>query len=220
MAGTFRSNGVEHKARFLDKITGKFSDFAALSVLLVVIFFAFFQQGGSTALASENPYIGEIMFFGGNFCPRGWAVADGTTLKVENHNALFSLYGNRYGGDGVDTFALPQLPMPDDENVGPLYCVSLMGSLPSEENLDGYRSGDYEPFIGEIVLFAANFCPAGWAPTQGDFFAIPVNTALFTILGLMYGGDGVNSFALPDLPPPVSSKLRYCIAFKGVYPSR
>ena len=56
-----------------------------------------------------------------------------------------------------------------------------------------------QPFIGEIMLFAGNFAPRGWATCDGQLLAINTNTALFSILGTMYGGNGVSTFGLPDL---------------------
>jgi microcystin-dependent protein len=56
-----------------------------------------------------------------------------------------------------------------------------------------------EPFIGQITLFAGNFAPRGWAFCQGQLLAIAQNTALFSILGTTYGGNGQTTFALPDL---------------------
>ena len=56
-----------------------------------------------------------------------------------------------------------------------------------------------EPFIGEIILFAGNFAPRGWALCNGQILAISQNTALFSILGTTYGGNGQTTFALPDL---------------------
>lgn len=56
-----------------------------------------------------------------------------------------------------------------------------------------------EPMIGEVKLFAGNFAPRGWALCQGQLLPISQNTALFSILGTMYGGDGRTTFALPDL---------------------
>ena len=55
------------------------------------------------------------------------------------------------------------------------------------------------PFIGEIVGFAGNYAPRGWALCDGQLLAINSNTALFSILGTTYGGDGRTTFALPDL---------------------
>lgn len=56
-----------------------------------------------------------------------------------------------------------------------------------------------DPFIGEIRIFAGNFPPKGWAFCDGTLLQIRQNTALFAILGAAYGGDGKNTFALPDL---------------------
>src|SRR6187399_1257120 len=56
-----------------------------------------------------------------------------------------------------------------------------------------------EPFLAEIVMFAGNFAPRGWAFCQGQILAISQNTALFSLLGTTYGGNGQTTFALPDL---------------------
>lgn len=56
-----------------------------------------------------------------------------------------------------------------------------------------------EPFIAEIRLFAGNFAPTGWAFCLGQLLPISQNTALFSLLGTYYGGDGRTTFALPDL---------------------
>lgn len=56
-----------------------------------------------------------------------------------------------------------------------------------------------EPFIGEIRVFAGNFAPRGWAQCNGQLLPIAQNTALFSLLGTYYGGDGRSTFALPDL---------------------
>ncbi|MEM7110833.1 MAG: tail fiber protein [Chloroflexota bacterium] len=55
------------------------------------------------------PFIGEIRMFGGNFAPRGWALCNGQLLQVSQNDALFSLLGTIYGGDGRRTFGLPDL---------------------------------------------------------------------------------------------------------------
>ncbi|HYM01971.1 MAG TPA: tail fiber protein [Stellaceae bacterium] len=56
-----------------------------------------------------------------------------------------------------------------------------------------------EPFIGQLMAFAGNFAPRGYAQCQGQILPISQNTALFSILGTTYGGDGRTNFALPDL---------------------
>lgn len=56
-----------------------------------------------------------------------------------------------------------------------------------------------EPMLGEILVFAGNFCPRGYRLANGDLIDIADNQSLYSILGTMYGGDGRNNFALPDL---------------------
>src|SRR6478672_10112699 len=56
-----------------------------------------------------------------------------------------------------------------------------------------------EPFLAEIIMFAGNFAPRGWAFCQGQILSIAQNTALFSLLGTTYGGNGQTTFALPDL---------------------
>jgi microcystin-dependent protein len=56
-----------------------------------------------------------------------------------------------------------------------------------------------DPFIGEIRMTGFNFAPVGWALCDGQLLAISGNDALFALIGTTYGGDGQNSFALPDL---------------------
>jgi microcystin-dependent protein len=56
-----------------------------------------------------------------------------------------------------------------------------------------------EPFLGTIIIFAGNFAPRGWAFCNGQLLPINQNTALFSLLGTQYGGNGQTTFALPDL---------------------
>lgn len=57
----------------------------------------------------SEPFVGEVRMFAGNFAPRGWAFCDGQLLAVSQNDALFSLLGTIYGGDGRTTFGLPDM---------------------------------------------------------------------------------------------------------------
>jgi microcystin-dependent protein len=57
----------------------------------------------------SQPFVGEIRMFGGNFAPVGWAACDGALLAIAQNDVLFALIGTTYGGDGQQTFALPDL---------------------------------------------------------------------------------------------------------------
>jgi microcystin-dependent protein len=56
-----------------------------------------------------EPYLGEIRLFGGNFAPRGWVMCDGQLLSIAENDTLYVLLGTAYGGDGVNTFGVPDL---------------------------------------------------------------------------------------------------------------
>jgi len=56
-----------------------------------------------------DPYLGEIRIFAGNYAPRDWALCDGSLLSIAQYNALYSIIGITYGGDGKTTFKLPDL---------------------------------------------------------------------------------------------------------------
>lgn len=72
--------------------------------------------------------------------------------------------------------------------------------------------------LGEVKYFAGNFSPRGWAFCNGAMLPIAPNTALFSILGTTYGGDGRTTFALPKIEDLNGCKA--IIALDGVYPSR
>lgn len=80
-----------------------------------------------------------------------------------------------------------------------------------------------EPFIGEIALFPYSFAPRNWARCDGSLLSIQANTALYSLLGTQFGGDGRETFALPKLqsvPTQGDDGVGYFIALQGVYPSR
>jgi microcystin-dependent protein len=215
------------------------------------------NDDGTDRTSSDTPYLGEVDLFAGNFAPRGWAACDGQILAIAQNQALFSLLGTTYGGDGRTTFALPdlrgrvpvgprtglglterylgekggtetvtlteaQMPshnhtLPDPyvsettgntgggeshDNMQPYlgmnYAIALQGIYPSRNDDGTVRSGA-DPFIGEVGLFANNFAPRGWAFCDGQLLDISQNTALFSLLGTTYGGDGRTTFGLPDL---------------------
>jgi microcystin-dependent protein len=75
------------------------------------------------------------------------------------------------------------------------YIIAEQGIYPSR---DGGGSAE-EPLLGQINLFAGNFAPGGWAFCDGQLLAISQNTALFSLLGTTFGGNGQTDFALPNL---------------------
>lgn len=78
-----------------------------------------------------DPFIGQIIMFGGNFAPRGWALCDGQLLPISSNTSLFSILGTIYGGDGRTTFKLPDLRgrSPIHEGQGPGLSNFPLGSF-------------------------------------------------------------------------------------------
>ena len=78
-----------------------------------------------------------------------------------------------------------------------------------------------EAFIGTVQLFAFSYAPAGWYACDGAVLPIAVNQALFALIGTTYGGDGVSTFALPDLrgKAPLDG-LGYYLCANGIWPPR
>src|SRR5499427_9170826 len=70
-------------------------------------------------------------------------------------------------------------------------CLGFSRRRPKEKNMD--------PFVAEIRIFPFNFAPKGWAFCDGQILPLSQNTALFSLLGTTYGGDGKSNFALPNM---------------------
>jgi microcystin-dependent protein len=117
----------------------------------------------------------------------------------------FDPLGERLGSPTV-TLSNPQVPNGFTSGVQPFenhepslalnYIIALNGIFPSRD------SGSVDPnvpFLGEVMAFAGDFAPSGWALCQGQLLSIAQNQALFALLGTTYGGDGRTTFALPDL---------------------
>ncbi|KAJ3109932.1 hypothetical protein HK100_003212, partial [Physocladia obscura] len=93
-------------------------------------------------------------------------------------------------------------------------------NLATNTTLARISKRDSTPFLGEISLVAFDFAPVGWEPAQGQLLSIEEYTALFALLGTTYGGDGRQTFALPNLDYIRPCGLQYIIALVGIFPSR
>lgn len=84
-----------------------------------------------------TPYVGEIRMFGGNFAPLGWAFCNGSLLSISENEALFTLIGTTYGGDGETTFAVPDLRgrLPVHQGAGPDGTTYSVGQSGGEERV-------------------------------------------------------------------------------------
>jgi microcystin-dependent protein len=103
-----------------------------------------------------EPFIAEIRLFAGNFAPRGWAFCEGQLLSIAHNQALFSLLGTMYGGDGRTTFGLPDL-----RGRVPVH--------PTATNRIGQRSGGIDVSVGHDAKTTATLSLNYVIALQGIF---------------------------------------------------
>jgi microcystin-dependent protein len=90
--------------------------------------------GASPAAAQVEPFVAQTFTFAGNFCPKGWAPMNGQLLPINQNQALFSLLGTTYGGNGQTTFALPTAkPTFTATGATMTQCIALVGIFPPRE---------------------------------------------------------------------------------------
>src|SRR4051812_45959702 len=84
-----------------------------------------------------DPYLATIAIFAGNFAPVGWAYCDGTLLSISHNDALYNLLGTTFGGDGINTFALPDLRgrVPIHQGQGPEFENYVIGQQGGTESV-------------------------------------------------------------------------------------
>lgn len=170
----------------------------------------------------SEPFVGEIRMFAGNFAPRGWAFCDGQLLAVSQNDALFSLLGTIYGGDGRTTFGLPDLRgrIPIHAGHGPGLSERRLGAKGGAEKVTltvnqlpshGHRAQGTDDLN-------TNLDPEGRVPghpvrniyrNPGDQSATMSSEAITHV-----GGSRSHTNEMPYLC------IHFIIALVGIYPSR
>jgi microcystin-dependent protein len=165
----------------------------------------------------SNPFLGSIILFAGNFAPRGWAFCNGQVLAIAQNQALFSLLGTTYGGNGQTTFALPDLRgrVPIHPGQGPGLSPVDLGEISGVE----------------VVTLTTSQLPPHTHPqpaTNGEQTTNRPNNAL-PARGGVYSNESDGSLLHPTLTvgggQPHENRqpflgLNYIIALEGIYPSR
>jgi microcystin-dependent protein len=164
----------------------------------------------------SEPFIGEIRIFSFNFAPRGWALCNGQLLPINQNQALFSILGTTYGGNGQTTFALPNLMGRTPLHTGGDFSLGASGGEEAHALLAGEMPGHTHAAFG-----SGN--SADQASPQGGMWAVAPQTSYNT------GSDGsqMNAAAIgtagASQPHDNMSPflvLNCCIALMGIYPSR
>ena len=172
------------------------------------------------ASAGIEPYLGEIMWVGFTFCPRGWLNADGQLLQIAQNTALYSLYGTTYGGDGRVTFGLPDLRgrVPMHTGNGPGLTGRPQGSRGGSETetLSVQQMPSHSHIInasqGASDDDASGSLPG--SPGRTRIYDSAANTTMSAGMVANSGGGGAHNNMQPFLT------LRACIAVQGTFPSR
>jgi microcystin-dependent protein len=124
---------------------------------------------------------------------------EGQLLPIAPNQALFSLLGTTYGGDGMRQFGLPNLHGLIAIGGGPSQGRTALSLAMTYLIAADAAFGSSFPMLGAIALFAGLNPPAGWLLADGSIVPIVQNVPLFEAIGTTYGGDGASTFALPDL---------------------
>lgn len=171
---------------------------------------------------ADEAYVGDVYLVGFNFCPRGFAEAAGQLIPISQNTALYSLYGTTYGGDGINTFALPDLRgrIPVHNGSGPGLSHQPIGAKGGSEsrtllatNMPSHNHAVYASDQGPGASTPEGNAFSNFG-TAANVYANPPNTSMdHDLISPVGQSQPVNIMA-----PSVA--LRYCVALYGIYPSR
>jgi microcystin-dependent protein len=187
---------------------------ATLLVLTALLLFAV------PAHAQDNQFIGQIDIVGFNFAPTGWAICNGQIMSIAQNTALFSLLGTTYGGDGVTTFALPDLRgrMAIHQGQGPGLANYIIGQLSGEEQvtltLNQLPNHTHLPMGSSSTANALSPSSAVWATTTTFLYSSTGTPVPMTAAIGATGGGGPHENRPPFLV------MNFIISLFGVFPSQ
>jgi microcystin-dependent protein len=173
----------------------------------------------------SSPFVGEIRMFGGNFAPAGWAFCNGALLPISENEVLFQLIGTTYGGDGQQTFALPDLQsrLPIHQGTSFLGDTFPMGqNLPSAENVTltvGQIPGHTHPFLATTDI------GGGSAPGNAVLAQSSTVKVYSAVAPTAAGALGPSSITFTGGSQPHTNLQPYlCVSFIislfGIFPSQ
>lgn len=180
-----------------------------------------------------NPFLGQISFFAGNFAPKGSALCNGQLLSISQNAALYSLLGTTYGGDGVQTFGLPNLMSRLPVHVGQGLGLSLyvLGEQTGTPNVTINTSTmpahthtlNATQAMATTGTIANNLLPAqpNGPIANPEFYAAPVSGQPPPVPQVMAGGVcSLSGGSQPHTNMMPSLCISFTIALQGVYPTR
>jgi microcystin-dependent protein len=168
-----------------------------------------------------TPYIGEIRMVGFTFAPAGWQLCQGQLLSISNFEALFNLIGTTYGGDGQNTFALPDLRsrIPIHQGTlagGPTYVIGEQSGTETV-TITTNQMPQHNHLLNAQSANGNQPSPLGgfWAGSPLDQYATgaPTTTMSASLVGLAGGSQPHD-----NMPPYLC--VNFAIALFGIFPSR
>lgn len=197
---------------------------------VTIFLFALLTVVGVGRLKAQDPFIGEIRIFAGNYAPMGWMICAGQVLQINQYQALYSVIGAAYGGNGVTTFALPNLlgRAPLGVGTGAGLTPRVLGEKSGQEGVvltTSQVASHVHPMNASSAVGTTN------TPSSTVTLAAPPNV----------GTSGVKIYATPSAPAvPISSTtvgvntivadshnnmmpyavVNFIIAIEGLYPPR
>jgi microcystin-dependent protein len=168
------------------------------------------------------PYVGEIRMFGGNFPPNGWMFCQGQTLPISENEILFQLIGTTYGGDGQETFQLPNLGgrLPAHQGTSPqgnTMQLGEMGGVPTVTLTTQQLPIHTHPFMGAQA--AGNEANAGGNLAANSSVVTPyINQAPDGNMGATAIGPTGGSQPHDNMQPYLC--INFIISLFGVFPSQ
>ena len=184
-------------------------------------------------LFAQDPYLSEIRLFAGTFAPANWAFCDGSLLAISQYDALFSLIGTTYGGDGQSTFALPDLrgrvPVhigtgpglsnyPLGQSSGSETVTMTTANMPSHNHASQIKISDQRATTS-VPTTSSSIAPSGivsgrtYRPNASFNNQAP-NTVVDNITTSSTGGNQPINIVKPF------QTLNYIISLFGIYPSQ
>jgi microcystin-dependent protein len=163
-----------------------------------------------------EPFIGEIKMVAFDFAPRGWALCNGQLLPIGQNQALFSILGTTYGGNGTTTFALPDLRGRSPVHFGSQISLGQVGGEENHTLIQAEMPAHNHTVAGDSADASVS-SPAGsvWAASGNDPFSSSApNTGMNPASVSNAGGSQPHSNQQPYLV------VNFVIALVGIFPSR
>ena len=160
----------------------------------------------------SEPFLAEIRVFGFNFAPKGWALANGQLLPINQNQALFSLLGTTYGGNGIQTFALPNLQGTTPIHAGNSFILGQVGGE-SNISLNVNQMPGHTHVVTASTAAADQSTPVNNLWAQGNNAYASASNGSMNAIATVGGGQ-------PHINTPPYLVLNFAIALVGIFPSR